>query len=118
MGHYPAGQRHFDEFRKFRQCDAVTRQHFTLGFDLQLRALYLLLDIQVGDAFHPGNGSFDPVAEREEFIQVGAEKFDRNIGLCTREHCVDTVRNRLSQFDIYAVQDAQFSAHVGRKFVF
>ena len=93
-------QVHFHEFGKLRHGHTILRHHVTFRNDLQLRAFHLLFHIQVGYTFHIADSRLDAVGIHEHVVQIISKEFDGNARLGTRKHGVDTVANRLTQFDI------------------
>ena len=101
---------------KVGQRDAVARQHFTAGDDLQLRPLHLLLHANVGDALDTAHRPLDLLSERIHTVEVFAEQFDGDIRLRAREHGVDAVRNGLPYLHVDAFYGGEAAAHVRQKF--
>ena len=99
-------------FFKLRQRDAVLRHQFAFRRDGKLRAFDLLLHFQVHQAGDALNGFLDLVADRKHQVQVRTEQLDCDIRFRTGKHGIDTVGNRLSDFDIGATDSRQLLADI------
>ena len=60
----------------------------------------MLLHIEVGYPFYASDSGLDAVGIQIKVIQVIAKKLDGNACLGTRKHGIDTVTDRLTEFDI------------------
>ena len=103
-----APQHDIDILLKLRQRDAILCHQLTLRCNGKLRTLDLLFHFQVhqtGDSLY---SLLDLVTDHKHQIQVRTEQFDCNIRLRTGEHGVDTMRNRLSYFDVSSTDGRQF----------
>ena len=95
----------------------MASQHIAARHDLQLRTLDLLLDGDVGQRVDRPNRALDLLAERVHLVQIFAEELDSDVCLRTRQHCVDTVRNGLSDLDIKTFQHTQTRTHVSQELI-
>ena len=66
-----------------------------------------MLHVQVGHPVHIGNGVLDLVTEHEHLVEVGTEELDGDAGLRTAQHGVDTVTDRLPDFNVRPGDGAQ-----------
>ena len=116
LRHHFAGHVYLYEFIELRQGDTILRQHLPFRDNFQLRALYLLFHVQVGDTFHIGYRVLYLVSEGEHPVQVIAEQLDGDTGLRTAQHGVDTVADGLADFDVGSGQHREFPAYFGQQF--
>ena len=77
----------------------------------QFGTLYLLLHVQVGNAFHIFHRILDLVSKGEHPVQVVAEKLDSNACLRAAQHGVDAVADGLAYLDIGSRNDRELMAH-------
>ena len=92
-------------------------ERFSARHNLQFRTLYLLLHVQVGNAFHIPYRILYLVTQREHLVQVVAEKFDGDACLRTTQHGIDTVTDGLPDFDVGSGQYRQLTAYVFQHFL-
>ena len=117
LRHGLAGKQHAHHIGKLRHGDSILGHHIALGHNLQLRALHLLLHVEVGNALYPLNGRLHTVSYAIHLIEVGTEYLHGNAGTSTREHGVDAVTDGRSHLHVHTGQRAQLLAHLSDKFV-
>ena len=103
-----AAQHDIDILFKLRQRNAILGHQLAFGRDGKLRTFDLLFHFQIHQTGDSLNGFLDLVADRKHQVQVRTEQLDCDIRFRTGKHGVDTVRDRLSDFDIGATDGRQF----------
>ena len=109
-------QSHIDIFRKLRQRDSELSQHLPFRLNFQLRTLNLLFHIQVRHTGNIADSPFYLIAQREHLIQVIPEQLNRDIRLRPRQHSVDTMADRLTDFNIRSRNRTQLLAYLCHQF--
>ena len=102
------------KFIETGQRNAILGQHLPTGNDFQFRAFDLLLHIQVGHTFHIRNCILDLITDRKHAVQIVTEQLDRNAGLRTAQHRINTVTDRLSDLNVGTRNHRQLLTYIGQ----
>ena len=109
-------EQHTHVVGKLFRRDTVAGHELTARCDAYLRTLHLLLHIEVGHALHVRYLGLDLVGQTVHAVQVLSEELDGDIGLRTRQHGIDAVRDGLPYLDAHSGQFRQLAAHLGHQF--
>ena len=118
LRHGFTGKQHAHHIGKLRHGDSILGHHIALGHNLQLRALHLLLHVEIGNALYTLNSSLDAVSYAVHLIEVGTEYLHGYAGTSTREHGVDAVTDGRPHLHVHTGQCAQLLAHLSDEFIF
>ena len=109
-------QSHIDIFRKLRQRNPELGQHFPFRLNFQLRTLNLLFHIQIRHTGNITDRLFYLITQREHLVQIIPEQLNRDIRLRPGQHSVDTMADRLTDFNIRSRNRPQLLAHLCHQF--
>ena len=104
LGHRQAVEGHLDILGQLFRRKPVLRQRLAPVLDGQERNFGLLFGLDIDrplDLFHH---ALDLLRQPAQLGQIVAEYLDGNIGPATRQHVIDTVRDRLADDDLDAGQ--------------
>ena len=102
---------------KLRHGDSILCQQGCTRTDSELRALHLLLNVEVGNTFDILYGITYLIANGIHAVEIGAKEFDGNTGTRSRQHGIDTMTDRRPYLHINSRNLRQTMAHIIEQFV-
>ena len=102
--------------RESGECDATGGEERATRTNVNLRALHLLLDVQVGNTFNIREGIFHLQSERMKTWEFRTEYLYCHTGFRTGQHGIDAMRNGLPDFHIDAGEDFKAVTNVRHEF--
>ena len=102
--------------RESGECDATGGEERATRTNVNLRALHLLLDVQVGNTFNIREGIFHLQSERMKTWEFRTKNLYRHTGFRTGQHGINAMGNGLTDFHIDSGEDFKAVTNVRHEF--